>query len=69
MIYNVEMKTERKRGRPSGYPPELGLGVKKNPRYPLPIHQLLQEQAVKNLLSRMAMDDDFKNKILIQVEE
>lgn len=62
------MKPEKKRGRPSGYPPELGLGVKKNPRYPMPIHELLQEQLVKDLLSRMALDPDFKVEVLGLVE-
>lgn len=57
-------KQPKKKGRPSGYPPELGLGVKKNPRYPLPIHELLKEQAIKDLLSRIVLDPNFKVEVV-----
>jgi len=61
---------EPKKPGPKGiFSPELGAGVKKNPRFPAPIFELLYDDNVKRVLNRMALDPDFKAKVLGMVEE
>jgi len=59
----------KKRGPKGIFSPELGPGVKRNPRFPAPIFELLYTDEVKRVLDRMATDPDFKAKVLDMVDE
>jgi hypothetical protein len=60
---------EKPFGRPSGWGPELGKGKNVGHHAPEKIHSLLREAKVKRLLSRMALDPEFKARILVMVDE
>lgn len=60
--YNLVMK--KKTGRPSGWDEKLGNGVMKGRRFPMPIHKMLSEKQVKQVLNKMALDPDFKVQVI-----
>lgn len=64
MDFEEENEKSRPVGRPSIWPIELGRGVKKNHRLPIPIWALLRELPVKRLLARLATDPEAKAEIL-----
>lgn len=70
IIYHQEMdfpeENEKSRpvGRPSVWPDELGLTVKRTVNYPAAIWALLRELPVKRLLARLATDPKAKAEIL-----
>jgi hypothetical protein len=56
------MDKESSRGRPSIWSKELGHGVNKKPRYPIPVWDVLSQESTKHLLDGMAMDPEIKRK-------
>jgi hypothetical protein len=54
---------KKKPGPKSAFDESLGTGVHgKNPRYPVPIWDLLKEKETKKLLNKMALDENIKQK-------
>jgi hypothetical protein len=66
VIYNVGMK---KPGRKNEWDESLGLGVKRSPRFPKAVHDLIREKEVHRLLNRMVMDPDFKIQVLGMIDK
>jgi hypothetical protein len=61
--------TNKKPGPKNEWAPELGKTKRVGRAFPPAIHNLLSEKPVQQLLNRMATEEDFKKKILIQVDE
>jgi hypothetical protein len=62
-------RPKKKTGHPSDWSDDLGLTHQDSPRYPLPIWALLKSKKVKALLNWMAMNEDFRTKILSLVPD
>jgi hypothetical protein len=60
----------KKKGKPgpkTGWFPSLGDGEWKPSRFPPPIHDILKEKPIRQLISWMVVDASFKQRILGQV--
>lgn len=64
-----EPKLRKKPGRKSDFSETLGNTIKKNPRFPALVWELLYDTRMKRVLNRMAIDEQFRNEIWNTIPE
>lgn len=57
------MDEKKKRGAPSVYDESLGTGTHYNHYAPDKVHDLLKNRATKKVLSKMALDENYKQQV------